>query len=144
MYFELRFKSNSLFFVVPQAFPANVYVSKGCPKSYYTQLIPAARDSTHAVRCCSNNENTCTSVKCSEKVNYDEALNICQARGERLCFQDELDSRCCGTGCGINNDWVWVANKVAGWSNKYSIFTNHLNIYKTFTSKAIHIKQILS
>ena len=62
---------------------------------------------------------------CSEKVSYDNALNICQSRGERLCFQDELDSRCCGTGCEVDNDWVWVANKVAGWSYKYSIFKNH-------------------
>ena len=90
----------------------NVYVSKGCPKIKGTQLFQVARDSTYSVRCCSKKDDKCTSVNCPNKVNYQEALDICQSRGERLCFQDELTKRCCSSGCEYDGEWIWVADKV--------------------------------
>ena len=91
-----------------------VYVSRGCPKIYETQLIQVPLDSTYSVRCCSMNEKTCASVKCPEKVSHSEALSICQARGERLCFQTELTNHCCGSGCEYDGEWIWVADRVSG------------------------------
>ena len=59
-------------------------------------------------------EKTCASVNCPEKVSYPDALSICEARGERLCFQSELSDRCCGAGCEYDGEWIWVADRVSG------------------------------
>ena len=67
----------------------------------------------YAVRCCSNTGNDCITPKIpscsSNRYNtYDEAVNVCEHYGRRLCKINELD-KCCTTGCNADIRLVWVS-----------------------------------
>ena len=53
-------------------------------------------------------DNVCRSGdRDDEKVTWDEANLHCLSQGKRLCnSQEELD-KCCGGGCGYDNQLVW-------------------------------------
>ena len=57
-------------------------------------------------------DNVCRSGdRDDEKVTWDEANLHCLSQGKRLCnSQEELD-KCCGGGCGYDNQLVWSSVK---------------------------------
>jgi hypothetical protein len=62
------------------------------------------------VRCCSNDGTSCASYctnTCSLST-LESAVRVCMLIGKRLCTHDELWSRCCGTGCGLDSLPVWT------------------------------------
>ena len=80
------------------------------------------------VRCCHDTTgndgiaNTCTSTNGSEcltdmfdenlyrlTVDYDQAYDLCQSIGYRLCTVEEYYRLCIFTGCGGNTAEVWVS-----------------------------------
>ena len=82
--------------------------SKGCPSSHPDETFVQYPASTkHAVRCCSDDVETCTTEPCADLVPYDEAVEICSNRDRRLCFLHELE-KCCGTGCSFDKAVSWV------------------------------------
>ena len=84
-------------------------MSKGCPKLWLTTpVVKKLGDSKHTVRCCSMNGASCTSIPCSGKRTYDEAVHFCENMGKRLCLEEELN-KCCGTGCGYDATMNWIA-----------------------------------
>lgn len=69
---------------------------------------------TGAVRCCSHAGDTCDTDHlpegCQTDRTFEEAVELCELNGERLCTQTEIEARvCCGTGCGHDGRKVWVA-----------------------------------
>jgi len=79
----------------------------------------------HAVRCCSDENRNGFQQKLSEcpyaaskisrqcyaKSTYDEAVNVCEGVGSRLCTSSEIRNRCArGTGCNLNTELVWVSD----------------------------------
>eukprot|EP01060_Flectonema_neradi_P021719 TRINITY_DN295_c0_g1_i6.p1 TRINITY_DN295_c0_g1~~TRINITY_DN295_c0_g1_i6.p1 ORF type:complete len:711 (+),score=156.58 TRINITY_DN295_c0_g1_i6:68-2200(+) len=79
-----------------------------------SQSIPAPMKSSAAVRCCSTDGSTCTSLSpnsntcLGEVSSYDEAEAICTSINMRTCTRSEVASDlCCGTGCGYNLKPVW-------------------------------------
>eukprot|EP00929_Paragymnodinium_shiwhaense_P093305 TRINITY_DN5343_c4_g1_i1.p1 TRINITY_DN5343_c4_g1~~TRINITY_DN5343_c4_g1_i1.p1 ORF type:complete len:5356 (-),score=897.12 TRINITY_DN5343_c4_g1_i1:93-15986(-) len=74
-----------------------------------------------AVRCCSLGGDECITVLgpnedynvgCFPEASFEEARDLCEDRGYRLCTLIELMNKtCCGTGCGFDSYLVW-SNKV--------------------------------
>ena len=102
-------------------------IQKGCPKKG-TTINSVSGDTQHAVRCCSQNGETCTTPcetapgtveePCGGNINfsgcsslldrtYNEAEDICSRQGLRLCTSSV---HCCGTGCGMNSKTIWIAD----------------------------------
>jgi hypothetical protein len=99
---------------------------------YPTTFIDADATNTAAVRCCSDDGQSCTTQglsgsstgavfdldgaevaqqACINAVTFSEAAGICAADGLRLCTSDELDSGvCCGTGCWHDHRAIWTSN----------------------------------
>ena len=89
-------------------------VAMGCPiKNPNTPAIQEPGNSKHNVRCCSTNGESCSSQPCKRGRTYDEAVEICSSRGERLCYEHELN-KCCGTGCRLDNKHNWIADQLKG------------------------------
>lgn len=117
---------------------ARAATSDGCLTSNYaageypTTFIDADSTNTAAVRCCSDDGQSCTTQDlegsetgdvfdldgnvvaqqaCINEVTFSEAAAICAAGGRRLCTSDELDSGvCCGTGCWHDHRAIWTSN----------------------------------
>ena len=95
-------------------------VSMGCPKRNPNKPVtqePA--NSKHNVRCCSINGDSCSSRPCKKDKTYDEAVEICSGRGQRLCSEDELN-KCCGTGCNKDNEKTWIGVSLQGTVQSFS------------------------
>ena len=96
-----------------------------------SQLITAGEaiakpgDEKHAVRCCSQSGDTCSTLNepCYEASTYYEAKDICEKKGLRLCSQTEMiGGVCCQTGCSFDCKYVWVEDLKG---NVVLIFVNH-------------------
>eukprot|EP01060_Flectonema_neradi_P021717 TRINITY_DN295_c0_g1_i3.p1 TRINITY_DN295_c0_g1~~TRINITY_DN295_c0_g1_i3.p1 ORF type:complete len:341 (+),score=64.87 TRINITY_DN295_c0_g1_i3:68-1090(+) len=78
-----------------------------------SQSIPAPMKSSAAVRCCSTDGSTCTSLSpnsntCLGEVSSYEAEAICTSINMRTCTRSEVASNlCCGTGCSYDHKPVW-------------------------------------
>ena len=74
-------------------------------------------DETATVRCCSMTGNSCYSSfgGCfPSTATYAEAEEACAAAGYRICTRDEVTARkCCGTGCGYDNNLIWSSDNGA-------------------------------
>jgi len=79
----------------------------------------------HPVRCCSDTPISGWSLRngceiysesdswgdCHDAATFDEAVNICDAEGGRLCTLQEIKENCAqGTGCGFDDDKVWTSS----------------------------------
>ena len=111
----------------------------GCPANAASRVelgsecVPGDGFHAAAVRCCRNSDASCISVCPSHHVGtprkraterpltalkdtkaalYAEAAAECAAHGRRLCTANELanKSRCCGTGCAMDNVLVWTSD----------------------------------
>ena len=87
------------------------YVSKGCPKDG-AGPIPQHASKKHAVRCCNQMGDSCTSEfknkTCHGITKYYTAKQICSGLGKRLCFIDEM-KECCESGCNYDDVTAWLA-----------------------------------
>eukprot|EP00121_Abeoforma_whisleri_P000875 Awhi_evm1s776 len=87
----------------------------GCKRAqtYYDEELDSLTAS-HAVRCCSNNGNSCVSKisnQCYASNTFLEASQLCTSIGRRLCSIEELNSEiCCSTGCNHDNKRVWTSD----------------------------------
>ena len=85
-------------------------VTNGCNKNYPSPVTLQPENEKHAVRCCDEIEDTCTSPKpCQLASTYEEAKNICSKRGLHLCTNNNrIDDICCYTGCSIDRTTMWI------------------------------------
>ena len=89
-------------------------MSMGCPKSHKDVPISQVSNKelvkgTSGVRCCSTDGKKCsTTGTCHYDKTYEEAEEICAAKGMRLCFAHEVD-KCCENGCYIDDLLMWIA-----------------------------------
>ena len=93
--------------------PEARYTADGCPG--VGSAIATEVSTTGAVRCCSLDGQSCTSLTGSacfgDSRTYDEAMQICMDAGSRLCSSRELSSgTCCSTGCNYDGKNVWISD----------------------------------
>ena len=127
-----------IFYFCPTIIPGHFYqifffskgsqiISIGCPKNYADRAIEYVKyDSKYSVRCCSINGTSCSSKPCKRLKTYEEAEQICNTRGERLCQENEMNL-CCHTGCVMDPNYVWVAGQIKGKSIEIFIQYKYFN-----------------
>ena len=92
------------------------------------EVISKPGNEKHAVRCCSQSGDTCTTPDdpCNGASTYYEAKELCEEKGLRLCSQTEMiGGVCCQTGCSFDCKYVWVEDLKG---NVVLIFVNHNDI----------------
>ena len=100
----------------PQTTPGNQgarFTADGCSRN--AKAILTTESLIGTVRCCSLDGSSCASMTNSNECfgvdkSFDEAVNICEANGKRLCNGRELETGvCCGSGCGYDQNAVWIS-----------------------------------
>ena len=91
-------------------------ITNGCNKNYPRPVTLQPENEKHAVRCCNEIDDTCTTpIPCQLASTYEEAGNICSKIGLRLCARNKrLNEVCCGTGCLIDKTTMWIADDDTG------------------------------
>jgi len=86
----------------------------GCATAGTAHTTEAASSgATGSVRCCSIDGSSCDSDHleggCQSEKTFSQAQEICEANGERLCTEEEIDGGiCCGSGCNFDSHQIWV------------------------------------
>jgi len=100
-------------------------VSNYCTEGYKKTVTV---DSEHEVRCCKDGneadngfsfKNDCNVLAaskinnvCHQNKNFEDATQICESVGARLCSQKEVENQCTkGTGCQHDSDLVWACSQ---------------------------------
>lgn len=101
------------------------YIVCGSSHGCSSGPLQAYTEEKHALRCCADEDlggswrkNTRCNVwgesdiegKCFHRVDYAEAVDICERNGARLCTKEELEDNCTqGTGCNHDYSLIWTS-----------------------------------